>query len=532
MKRFRYILVFILVVPVLMQSGLAQQFSKLLVQGYSSLPEDVLVAISPNGKMFRADGIKQGLSGNIDTLRIFSFDENGNEIAFADIVGFVDRGALEADNERIYLNLELNSVENNPVSLPGIGLLETGNYSHGSLLIALSHNLEVDWYEFIGTESYGSGFWECDILMLNNGNLLFNVWEDHPDYYLYVKLKEYTPEGNLVSEFWQTELVYTMLEDSQGNVYITGPCASQEAVFNGEEVTLSFSYNFFIVKYDLSHNYVWSNYVEDGTCPFTELVLNSEDELFVITPAISGEFMYDDILLNVPNNIHYAVAKLDNDGAFEWAKTITENEDGGFGGTNISFNSYAYAADSGDIFVCGIAYGNLIWNHGLQIEYLPSSPFLARLGNDGIVEWVKFGEASGTYPTATHLDVNEQGIVVGGMSKDNIGFDSIQVNQEGYFSYLAFMPFENPSTGITQLNETDFTFYPNPTAGNIHFKCLYPLNDKGFVTVSNLSGDILIQKTIDFSVEIILPTSTFSPGFYFISLHHNSGVSTKKLVIH
>ena len=529
---FRYILVSVLIIPALSQTGNAQQFSKLLVKGYGSQPEDVLVAISPSGEMFRADGIKQGSVGNTDTLRIFSFDESMNEIAVADIVGFVDNAALEADDDRIYLNLKLNSLENQPVYLPGIGLISTGDYSQGSILVAMNHDLVVEWYEFFGADSYGSGFWECDILFMNNGNLLFNVWEDHPDYFLYVKLKEYTPDGNLVSEFWQTELVYTMQEDSQGNLYVTGPCASQEAVFNGEEVTLSFTYNFYVVKYDISRNYVWSNYVEDGTCPYTDLVLNSYDELFLLTPSVSGEFIFDDIVLNIPSNNHFVVAKLDDQGAFEWAKTITENETGGFGATSITFNSYAKAADSGNIFFCGIAYGNLVWNHGLQFDYLPNSPFIARLGNDGIVDWVKFGETTtSSFPSATHVDIVDQGLVIGGMGQDSIRFDSVQVFQDGPLSYLALMPFENLPTGKSDFQAQRFTVFPNPATNQLQIHAGQNLREDSEIKLVDLTGKVQIHKTevSDFPAEI--NTENLKNGMYIISVYSGMEYYSQKLII-
>ena len=133
-------------------------------------------------------------------------------------------------------------------------------------------------------------------------------------------MKEYTPDGMFVRELFQTELVYTIEEDSEGNIYLTSPCANLDANFNGKEVNLTADYNFYVVKYDPDLNNSWSNHVEEVTCSHTDVFVNSMDEVFLGVSLFSGTYFFDDLQVEVGSGLHYVITKLNqNSGNFDWA---------------------------------------------------------------------------------------------------------------------------------------------------------------------------------------------------------------------
>jgi len=524
------ILVLILLLFFVSQFTFTQNFTHVTYTGYEFQSNDVLVSASPSRKMYRGDFITSNLGGSIDTLRIFSFMNNGVPIDTTDITGYVEHAAMEATDERIYLNIEMYNVIIYPISLPGIGTISTGGFSHGTLFVALTPDLEVEWYEFFGSNTF-NGFWQCDITFLNNGNILFNTWEDHPDYYLYVKMKEFTPDGDFVDEFTQTELVYTMVEDSEGSLYITGPCANEEAVFNGTEVSFTFAYNLYIVKYDVERNYVWSNFVEDVTCSFTDLAVNSEDEIFLFAPLIEGEYYFDDHLLEVSSYLHYSIARLDDDGNFSWAKTISEGIMGNNSSTNIIQNSYVKSDLNGNMLICGSVQGEIIWNNGEEYSDPKSKPFVAQINNSGIVDWVTVAEEVYTFGRANHLDWSESGcLVIGGTSVVSIQFDTIQIYYDGFISYMARMQLDNPATNILENSHQSFHIYPNPVLNKLNISM--DDRDENFkeLLISGLDGRTLITKKIVEEEIISINLENLRSGMYLINLIGDKQFLTAKFL--
>ena len=68
--------------------------------------------------------------------------------------------------------------------------------------------------------------------------------------------------------------------------------------------------------------------------------------------------------------------------------------------------------------------------------------------------------------------------------------------------------------GLDNANTVDFTYYPNPTSGNVQIASKTPITD---IMVYNIAGQLLFQKkmnTMDANVDI----SGFSTGTYFFKL--------------
>ena len=83
------------------------------------------------------------------------------------------------------------------------------------------------------------------------------------------------------------------------------------------------------------------------------------------------------------------------------------------------------------------------------------------------------------------------------------------------------------STGISDINKTDFSIYPNP-AGNL--VTLSKLPNNTFVNITDLAGKH-VYSAITNTKELYINTSGFSNGVYLVQIANNGAVATKKLIV-
>ena len=81
--------------------------------------------------------------------------------------------------------------------------------------------------------------------------------------------------------------------------------------------------------------------------------------------------------------------------------------------------------------------------------------------------------------------------------------------------------------GVNDVNELDFTIFPNPSSGMFHFTSKNPIAEK--IEVYNILGRILLSKT-NFDLTQTLDLSHLSNGTYFISITQGEAITTKKLL--
>lgn len=528
MKPLRFI-VYIVILFVSFDS-IGQNFSQLNYSSHFSEPDQVIVAVSPAGHIFRAETLDITSQFGNDTFRIYRFDAMGIPFDSCDIGGYVLRCAMEADDDQVYLNIQFYNVQIYQITLPGIGTIETNNFVGGSLVVAMNENLEVSWYEFFGASNL-TGFWDCDMLITQTGNIMFNVADDHPDFSLYLEIKEYTPEGTFVRELFQTELIYTIEEDSQGNIYATGPCAQLDANFNGEEITLTFDYNFYVVKYDADLNYEWSNYVEEITCSFVDLAVSSNDEVFIGLSMIFGTYYFDDIMVEISQNLHYVIAKLNDDGHFVWVTKISEGSES-MGGATVTYNNDFLTGDNqGNLYLCGNAQGELSWNNGQQFMDYQAKPFVARILDNGQIEWIKLASEGTNNVYGNRIEWSDMGfLVLCGTGTGPMYLDSLQINEEGSYAYHAKLDVENPVTLVQEIPESNLTVYPNPFKDKLSLGFTGLENNELNLSISDIYGNILIKIDPCLKDQLEIDVHSLPHGVYFINLYSDQVKYTRKAI--
>ncbi len=86
------------------------------------------------------------------------------------------------------------------------------------------------------------------------------------------------------------------------------------------------------------------------------------------------------------------------------------------------------------------------------------------------------------------------------------------------------------NTGINEINEESFSFYPNP-ANNILFIETSGLNQDATLTIADLSGRIVKNEKLTNIVSQSIDISCLEAGIYFVSIHSNEGIINRKIVI-
>jgi hypothetical protein len=83
------------------------------------------------------------------------------------------------------------------------------------------------------------------------------------------------------------------------------------------------------------------------------------------------------------------------------------------------------------------------------------------------------------------------------------------------------------ATSVNDLNDADFSVYPNPADDILNISADSPIAD---VKMMNLTGKVVLHRSMLSSNERI-DVSSYTPGIYFIVVENNGSVNTKKIII-
>ncbi len=204
-----------------------------------------------------------------------------------------------------------------------------------------------------------------------------------------IYLVKYDSNGNVIwakSEGAEgTEVSYSVKTDQLSNVYISG--YSTSSVLTIGTSTFSNSPGFLLlVKYDSNGNVIWAKSAAGGAGAYA-VTTNSNGEVY-ITGGFGSQTLTIDTFTLSGNGLNFFICKLDNNGNVLWAKNASGGalSTGGFG--------YSLAANTnGDVFVTGtydspnITLGSYTLTKKGGTGYLDA--FLAKYDSNGNVVWAK-----------------------------------------------------------------------------------------------------------------------------------------------
>jgi len=192
--------------------------------------------------------------------------------------------------------------------------------------------------------------------------------------------------------------------DASGNVYMTGTFSSPTIDFGTGTMTNAGIVNFYIVKYDVNGNVLWTrsgggNYLDYSWGLATDPAQNL---------LVCGSFQSDTIdlgtgaLVNDSANFRdIFLGKYDSLGNTLWSKR--------FGGKKDDLASSIATDTAGNMYVAGYFKSDSLSIDAITVQLLsPSTSFLAKFDPNGNALWVR---TAGGYSGATHLALDGAGNV-------------------------------------------------------------------------------------------------------------------------
>ena len=307
--------------------------------------------------------------------------------------------------------------------------------------------------------------------------------------------------------------------DTLGNNYITG--SFQGTLVLGNITLISNGENdIFIAKLDTNGNFIWakqaggaSNYADLGNGIIIDAAGNS-----YITGSFNDTAVFGNTTLTTENSDIF-VAKLDVSGNFIWAKQFGVTGSGA--GNDIVVDAW------GNTYITGTYQGSVtLGNTTLTAWDIQSDVFITKLdasGNNFL--WAAQGSsepgASG-WGAGIAMDSSGNNYVAGVLGGDAVFGDYI-LNYGGFITKLNACS----ELGFNALDSSNISIYPNPSKVSFTVSGT-PIGATLFIT--DIAGKVVYNKQT-FSEQIVIETTPFTNGVYFVNIEHNGNRIVEKLII-
>jgi len=251
--------------------------------------------------------------------------------------------------------------------------------------------------------------------------------------------------------------------DPSGNIYMIGDFYSSTLNFGSTTLTNTGGDNLFIAKYDNSGNVQWAKSAQ-GNADGKSVIVGTSGNIYMAGDFGSPTLSFGTITLKnadtLGNTNDIFLTKFDAGGNTYWAKSIGGKDDEGA-------NSIALDA-SGSVYVAG-------WFYSPMLSFPPDS--LINTDNTG----------------------NTDDIFIAKLSS---------------------------STGINELTSSlNTTIYPNPAKTKITIET----SQQAVIEILNIQGQII--KTMPTNVnKTIIDVSSFTNGMYFVKVKTENDMTVKKFV--
>ena len=342
--------------------------------------------------------------------------------------------------------------------------------------------------------------------------------------------------GDRTDVIAQTFRSYTsaLAVDGGGNVYLAGSCAFSGINFNGHIVpTTSVPYPVYIVKYNADGSYAWHYLMSDVTCPQRQLTLANDNVLYY-SGKIFDSFTFGGFSVHRPNWVYdYLVSRLDSSGNILW---VTQQKDTFEGDASADNNYHAVSMIDTSLSVFAQVRGYIDWGNGvITDEGLYAHTAVVNYSPAGLVNWVK--QVKGNTVDAKNIAGNGTDIWVTGNVYDSAAYHldaiAVPVVPVTYTPYLAKLHSYYIAAGVPEQSKKDeqAQVMPVPAANVLNIKM--PSNVSGDVRIrlNDVSGRIVLEKTVNGNAPAQVDVSQYSRGLYFIDVSGSTFHTVRKIVL-
>lgn len=166
--------------------------------------------------------------------------------------------------------------------------------------------------------------------------------------------------------------------DSEGNSYITG-CFSEEAFFGSITLNAEISYDVFVAKLNNNGNFEWA-VSAGGYCRAISQDINVDVEGNIyITGSFDGTANFGQIQLESNGKTDVFVAKLDSSGSWLWATRA--------GGLYYDYSQGIEVDENENVFLTGYFMGSAVFGSTTLISKGSADIFVAKLNPSGDFLW-------------------------------------------------------------------------------------------------------------------------------------------------
>jgi hypothetical protein len=351
-----------------------------------------------------------------------------------------------------------------------------------------------------------------------------NVYIGYDDFQ-HSYIQKLSPDGapQLTITQLNAKLISSIDTDTEGNIYVAGSCAENNASYAGVTVPTSFTYNTWVVKYSPQGVYQWMHYVDDVTCSQPEVKANTPDEVY-FSSLLYGPYAFGSITAEGPENGFsgdFFLARLNASGEFQWVREIPAGSTGTVDSGN---RNYLDVDSQGNVIFAGSTRNTIAWNNDIITtgQGFSSDGILLKYDSEGSMLMAKvFGGASEDRVDGVAFNVLGD-IIVSGMARGNASFDNLSHEEDGVTIYPYLAKITSIILGNDNPRLIPVRLWPNPVSTTIH---LSNIIDKTTGEIHNVLGQKIMS--VEISQNAAIDVSRLSDGLYFLTV---SGYPSVKFI--
>lgn len=303
--------------------------------------------------------------------------------------------------------------------------------------------------------------------------------------------------------------------DADGNLYCTGSCTMNDALFNGVSFPPPGFYNKYLVKYAPSGVPLWVRYSEDVTCIQPKIKVDADKNIYW-TGALNGPCSFDTVTLQGPAWVYdFYLVKMTPDGSALWGREVPQVLTGD---AVIGPGEILSVMPDNSVTIGGISRGMIDWGNGVvsNTGSVYEEAWFLNYSPAGEPLWTKTG--AGSYTDVKSVDADLSGdLYFTGVGHDTVWFDNQNIYRTTYY-YPYVVKLASTATGTAEKNSAPaISVVPDPARD---FITLTPGKTvRGNVGILDICGRVVLRPGNDPRIDV----SSLSSGIYFVKFSQKDG---------